>query len=335
MHLLKTVFLICFAFVSAGAIGSTLVESDVGSIEGFEKNGMECFRGIPYAENTAGERRFAPSVEKTKLQHHLKAFHFCPVVPQSGPIGRRSSSGMAEDSLCLNIYRPKNSTKGANYPVLVWIHGGSYVIGSSSSALYETGAFPRDGVILVTLNYRLNGLGFLASKTALREYGTTGNYGHLDIVTALKWIKHNIESFGGNPDNITLGGHSAGAFAVSSLILSPLADGLFSKAILQSGTILNYPFSDFYPHRARSRALKSSNLLFSMFGADDSYEGLNLLRKVDPLLISYNTPFDFDLYSNPTAYINPYFDGKVIPLDPLKALREGHYNQVKLLLGYT
>jgi para-nitrobenzyl esterase len=193
---------------------------------------MLIFRGIPYAAPPVGERRFAPPRPPAKRSGVLKATEFGPSCAQAA--GVMGAASTAEDCLYLNIYTP--ARKG-RYPVMVWIHGGAFIAGSGSDA-YLPDRLVAEGVVVVTLNYRLGALGFLAHPALSAEQGgRSGAYGLLDQRMALKWVQQNIEYFGGDPDNVTIFGESAGGHSVMALIASPKTDGLFHKAIVQSGSI--------------------------------------------------------------------------------------------------
>ena len=145
-------------------------------------------------------------------------------------------SGASEDCLFLNVYAPADATDKSKLPVMFWIHGGGYSGGGSNEPRHNGDFLPLKGVVLVTINYRLGVFGFLATDDLAKEgNGAAGNYGLLDMVAALQWVKANIKNFGGDPDNVTIFGESAGSFAVSTLMASPLAQGLFQKAIGESG----------------------------------------------------------------------------------------------------
>jgi para-nitrobenzyl esterase len=145
-------------------------------------------------------------------------------------------SGESEDCLFLNVYTPATATATSKLPVMFWIHGGGYAGGASSEPRHNGDFLPTKGVVLVTINYRLGPFGFLATQDLAREAnGSAGNYGLLDMVSALRWVKSNIRGFGGDPGNVTIFGESAGSFAVSTLMASPMAHGLFQKAIGESG----------------------------------------------------------------------------------------------------
>lgn len=312
-----------------------LVESPAGLIEGEELNGVEVFKGIPYAQTVTEELRFAPPVAASPFKEKFKADRFCPIAPQAAFLNYDSSQGGGTNYLCLNIYRPSNLSSESKAPVYVWIHGGAYASGSSGIPLYDGSQFAKDGIITVTVNYRLGAEGFLHSKSLLKKYGTSGNWGHLDLIEALKWVNQNIESFGGDPGNVTVGGGSAGAMAASALILNPKVKGLFQKAILQSGTVISYPFVGLNSEQNHDIAQKRSQQLFAQFGVDDSDSGIDMLRSLDPFLLAYHCAYDYDFSHNRGSFMIPYLDGNVLPVSPYRELKHSHYNDVSVLMGYN
>src|SRR6185437_5913048 len=141
-----------------------------------------------------------------------------------------------EDCLFLNVYAPANADSNKKLPVMFWIHGGGYSGGGSNEPRHNGDFLPLKGVVLVTINYRLGVFGFLATTDLMKEGdGSAGNYGLMDMIAGLHWVKDNISGFGGDPNNVTIFGESAGSFAVSTLMASPMAQGLFQKAIGESG----------------------------------------------------------------------------------------------------
>lgn len=196
-----------------------------------ESSYLDEFYGIPYAVPPVGPLRFRPPQPIQKWNCTREALWFSPACPQIFP-NASVTFPTSEDCLYLNIYAPKPPPDRAVVPVMVWIHGGSYSKGSG--AFYNGSALAGTGVLVVTINYRLQVLGFLSTMDA----ASGGNFGLLDQIQALKWVKDTIISFHGDPNDITIFGESAGSSSVSLLLLSPLAKGLFSKAIMESGVSL-------------------------------------------------------------------------------------------------
>lgn len=221
-----------------------IVETQSGSVAGQDENGHYVFRGIPYAEAPEGNLRWKPPVPKGAWTDVREAFDFGDSCPQPGsPVPNIYSENIgpfSEDCLSLNVWTPKNAK---NAPVFVWIHGGALRNGGSKGSLFDGSKMAARGNIVVSINYRLGVLGYLAHPelSAESEHGISGNYGTLDQIEALRWVKNNIEAFGGDTKNVTIAGESAGALSVMYLMSSPKAHGLFSKAIVQSGYMVSSP----------------------------------------------------------------------------------------------
>jgi para-nitrobenzyl esterase len=213
-----------------------IVETTTGPIEGREKEGNLLFAGVPYAAPPIGERRFKAAEPHPSWTEARPAKRFGPAAPQRATGGLTSATEVRwdEDCLTLNIATP--GADGKKRPVLFWIHGGGYRTGQGAIPWYAGGRFATQGdVVVVSINYRLGALGFTDLSHLGPDYATSGVNGLLDQITALKWVRDNIERFGGDPEKITIAGESAGGFAVSTLLASPAASGLFRAAIPQSG----------------------------------------------------------------------------------------------------
>jgi para-nitrobenzyl esterase len=210
-----------------------------GQLRGKQVGATDEYLGIPYAAPPVGPLRWAPPQPPARWHGIRSASAFAPHCPQpAGVFGRPSTT---ENCLYLNVFRPAGH-KNSNLPVMVWIHGGGFVGGESDD--YDPSALVANGVIVVTINYRLGALGFLAdSALASRRGGPAGDYGLMDQQAALRWVQRNIRAFGGNPANVTLFGESAGGQSVLLQLISPTARGLFAKAIIESGGYAQYPIS--------------------------------------------------------------------------------------------
>ncbi len=213
-----------------------------GAVEGVTQYDVQSFKGIPFAAPPVGALRWRAPQPAAPWQGVRVADHFAPDCLQEAasfddaPLSVRPS----EDCLYLNVWRPapKDGQPMAKLPVMVWIYGGGMVSGGTSPAIYDGTAFARDGVVFVSMNYRVGRFGYFAFPELTREdadHGLLGNYGLMDQIAALQWIKANIAAFGGDPDNVTIFGESAGGMAVNTLLTSPLSQGLFNRAIIQSG----------------------------------------------------------------------------------------------------
>jgi len=212
--------------------------TDAGAVAGLAANGVASWKGIPYAAPPVGDLRWRapqPPAAWTAARPATAYAHDCMQLPfpsDAAPLG----TPPAEDCLYLNVWAPEKPA-AKKLPVMVWIHGGGFVNGGSSPAVYDGSAFARRGAVLVSMNYRLGRFGFFAHPALAKETpnGPLGNYGYLDQVAALSWVQKNVAAFGGDPGNVTIFGESAGGGSVHVLMTSPLARGLFHKAIVQSG----------------------------------------------------------------------------------------------------
>jgi para-nitrobenzyl esterase len=226
------------------ANGQPVVNAPAGSVRGEALVGVNVFRGLPYAEPPVGFRRWRAPAEMRPWHGTRDATRFGPVCVQSpsrpGSIYSETLPEMSEDCLSLNIWAP---ARARNAPVFVWIHGGSLFAGAGRQAMYDGAAMARRGIVVVSINYRLGILGYLAHPALSAEspVHVSGNYGLLDQIAALRWLQRNIRSFGGNPANVTVAGESAGGLSVMYLMAVPQARGLFAKAIMQSAYMISAP----------------------------------------------------------------------------------------------
>lgn len=212
----------------------TIVNTSLGKVEGYTKNGISTFKGIPFAKPPVGELRFRAPQPAEPWSGNLDATKFRTAAPQdANPIMQVGEQ--SEDCLYLNIWTPAADNK--KRPVLFWIHGGGFFIGSGAQREYSGAGMASEGdVVVVTINYRLGALGFTYFNDLIGDaHPTDSNLGIRDQVAALQWVQENIAQFGGDPDNITIFGESAGAMSVGTLLGTPDANGLFHKAIPQSG----------------------------------------------------------------------------------------------------
>ena len=243
----------CFLLLGlvAGA-GVTEVKIDSGMIAGEmldEHSGLTVYRGIPYVAPPVGELRWQPPKPVDSWEGVLEATEFGAICPQPGTLAAMSGSGLpdaSEDCLFLNVWT--TASAGQSLPVMVWIHGGGLNLGWSNQDLYDGVEMASRGVVLVTINYRLGPLGFLALPELSAESadGVSGNYGFLDQVAALEWVQRNIGAFGGDASNVTIFGESAGGTSVHALLATPMTEGLLHRAISESAwvTETNVTFLD-------------------------------------------------------------------------------------------
>ena len=219
---------------------NSIAATALGSLAGERADGVVRFLGVPYAAPPLGPLRWRAPQPVAPWSGLREARHFgpaCPQPPAAGPtyVSPERSARQDEDCLYLNVWTP--ACDGARRPVMVWLHGGGFRNGSGAEAWYDGATLARRGVVLVTLNYRLGALGFLAHEALEAEspLGTSSNYGLLDQVAALEWLRDHVTAFGGDPGNVTIFGQSAGAGSVRALLECPRSRGLFHRAIQQSG----------------------------------------------------------------------------------------------------
>jgi para-nitrobenzyl esterase len=317
------------------------VETPLGPVIGFSTDGVSAFLGLPYAAPPVGQYRFAPPRDVEPWASPREALKTAPMAVQV-PLKfveysvspDHASPGISEDCLYLNIWKPESAKKGDKLPVYYFIHGGGFAIGSESQYDYDGSNLARQGIIVVTVGYRLGALGFLSTQETLKRYGTTGNWGILDQIKGLEWVRDNIEAFGGDPQKVTIGGESAGSFSVSALILSPMAKGLFRGAIMESGVIISlgaFPFS----RGELDLALNLGKIVLSIFGAKDDAQGLAKLQEADASFLARLTPFGIDFRRPTFLGLSPVKDDRVIPKNPQESLVNGEAHQVKVLMGFN
>jgi para-nitrobenzyl esterase len=214
------------------------VRTDSGPVQGTVENGITIYKGIPFAAPPLGDLRWRAPKSAAPWKNVLQADKFAPAcmqVPIVMPALGLDALTVSEDCLYLNVWTPAKSPKD-KLAVMVWIYGGGFTIGGTSIGQYDGRNLAKKGVVLVSIAYRLGAFGFLASpELSADQGGHSGNYGLLDQIAGLQWVKKNIAAFGGDPGRVTIFGESAGGIAVSMLAASPLAKGLFTGAISESG----------------------------------------------------------------------------------------------------
>jgi para-nitrobenzyl esterase len=224
-----------------------IVDMPAGRVEGLSEGALRVFKGIPYALPPVGAGRWKPPSPMPRWPEVRKAAAFGPACFQRKAlpgsvyaIDADDPPPVSEDCLTLNIWAPADASHA---PVFVWIHGGSLAIGASSEPFYDGARLAARGIVVVTINYRLGVLGYLAHPELSAEppLGVSGNYGLLDQIEALRWVRRNIGAFGGDASNVTIAGESAGALSVMYLLAAPAARGLFAKAIAQSAYMISTP----------------------------------------------------------------------------------------------
>lgn len=308
----------------------SIVDTRSGKVEGVIEDELEIFRGIPFASPPVGPLRFAAPAPEQPWQGVRAAAEFGPSAlqqPMMLPLPGMQVGPMDEDCLYLNVYTP--ATDAAHRPVMVWIHGGGFVIGSGSQALYDGAPLSARGdVVVVTVNYRLGPLGFLYLADLCPDLeGAVGNAGILDQVAALEWVRDNIERFGGDPGNVTIFGESAGGMSVGTLLGMPSANGLFQRAILQSGAAHNI--------HSRETATEVAKHFVEVLGVDPADSAA--LRDIPPdklLDTQQQTMLKLGTRLGLLPF-QPLVDDATLPEPPLDVVRAGGSADIDLLLGST
>ncbi len=299
-----------------------------GSIRGTESGGVRVFKGIPYAAPPVGDLRWAAPDPVVPWQGTREAAEFGPDCPQAPydpqSMYYRPPRPQSEDCLCLNVWTAAQPNE--KRPVMVWIHGGALTRGSGAVETYDGSNFAKHGVVLVTINYRLGPLGYLAHPglTAESPNGSSGNYGTLDQIAALVWVRDNIAAFGGDPDRVTIFGESAGSWSVCALVASPLAKGLFHGAIGESGGIFG-PMVYLSRENGDQPSAESTGEKFAAaIGADDVAE----MRSVSAEQI-------IDVFFKPGAGYGARgnVDGWVFPEEVRTIFAKGQQNAVPVIVG--
>lgn len=322
---LKTFFLLVSLATVAYASISDPVRVEQGLVSGAPgKNpDVRVYRGIPYAAPPVGDLRWKapqPPAPWTDVRAATDYSNDCwqQPYPPAAAIYQSKLRPLSEDCLYLNIWTTAKSAKD-RLPVMFWIHGGGFTRGAGSGAAYDGEFLARKGVVVVTINYRLGIFGFFAhpALTAESEHHASGNYGLLDQIAALQWVKRNIAAFGGDPDRVTIFGESAGSWAVSELMASPLGKGLFQRAIGESG-------GSFSPMTSLADGEKAGEKLVASFTQGITNDVLKTLRAVSAQDL---------LKAGSSEVVRAIVDGFVLPQSVYEIFAHGKQNDVPLLLG--
>jgi para-nitrobenzyl esterase len=307
---------------------------DSGPILGVQEAGIWVFKGIPYAAPPVGDLRWRPPQPVTPWQDVRQCVEPGPSCPQpaAGGVFYLDVGETDEDCLYLNVWSPAESS-AERLPVMVWIHGGSFVTGSGSMAVYDGANLAAEGVVVVTINYRLGPLGFLAHPALAAESaeGTSGDYGLLDQIAALRWVQRNIAAFGGDPGRVTVFGESAGAISILDLLVSPLAEGLFQRAIAQSGILLDTGFG-VSTAAAKAQAEAAGEEFVKRLGVDPSGDALAQMRALSAAELLAAGGSGEDLMDQGLTW-KPVADGYVLSDLPTDLWLAGRQAKVPLLIG--
>jgi len=329
---LLTATLTLAAPMALAAAGGPVATIDSGKVEGKVSDGVASWKGIPFAAPPVGELRWrapqpaAPWREVRPTTAYAADCMQLPFPSDAAPLGTKPS----EDCLYLNVWKPANGT--AKLPVIVWIYGGGFVNGGSSPPTYSGAELAKQGAVVISFNYRIGRLVFFAHPQLTRETGgktPLGNYGFMDQIAALQWIKRNVGAFGGDPSNVTISGESAGGMSVNALLTSPLSQGLFAKAVVMSG-------GDGGTAPTPLAAVEKIGVHFATGKgiAHDDPKALEKLRALpaDSIVDGLNLA-NFMQQGTPT-YHGPFVDGK-LAIDSRAAFAAGRMHKVPVMIGAT
>jgi len=320
--------LLAAAFLSLPAVADDppVINAPAGKVRGQSTGALQVFKGIPYALPPTGARRWKPPLPMPKWNETRVADQYGPACVQpkarSGSIYAWDIGALSEDCLSLNVWAPAKAGKA---PVFVWIHGGALSTGSGGEPLYDGSKLAERGLVVVTINYRMGILGFLAhpALSAESRRNVSGNYGLLDQIAALRWVKNNIAAFGGDAGNVTIAGESAGGLSVMYLMVAPEARGLFHKAVAQSAYMISAPELRGTTHGGVA-AEPVGPWLGEKLGAGD----LAGLRSMDAVALTEGAA---------SAGYFPFFniDGRVLPRQVVEAIDRGEQARVPILAGFN
>ncbi|HEV8515436.1 MAG TPA: carboxylesterase family protein [Cyclobacteriaceae bacterium] len=326
MRFLKSFFIVIFIIIgfTINAQNSLdVVKTKSGLVSGTETNGIHIFKGIPFATPPINDLRWKAPQPVKPWFGTLACTKFGPSPVQNDPKPFRMwtqefitpAESLSEDCLYLNVWTPAKSSS-EKLPVLVWIYGGGFSSGSGACPVYDGESIVKEGIVYVTINYRVGVFGFLAHPDLTSESPTksSGNYGLMDQIAALKWVKENIAAFGGDPDKVTIAGQSAGSFSVQALVASPLTKGLFCGAIAQSGAMTSRP----------SVALAQAELTGKKLS--EKISTLRVLSADSVLKMAGELPF---------GSFFPIVDGNVLPTDVRQIFENGKHNDIPIMLGWV
>ncbi|MFO1013461.1 MAG: carboxylesterase family protein [Caulobacteraceae bacterium] len=316
------------ALAATPALADTavIVDSPAGQARGKTETGVRVFKGLPYAAPPVGPARWTPPKPLPRWPGVRDALTFgaASIQPKAGPANPFvvDPAAMSEDCLFLNIWTPEGARDA---PVMVWIHGGSLVSGYGHDAIYDGARLAAQGVVVVSINYRLGVLGYLAHPALSAEspLGISGNYGLLDQIEALRWVRANISAFGGDPARVTIAGQSAGALSVLYLMASPAARGLFAGAIAESGYMISTPELK-APNHGEPGAEAAGAFLAARLKAPD----IAALRALEPNKL---TKAAYAAGWGPSGVV----DGQVLPRQLVDAFDRGEAAAVPVLAGFN
>jgi para-nitrobenzyl esterase len=295
------------------------VETAHGSVVGLDRGAVQVFRGVPYAASTGGHARWRAPAPPAPWQGVRDAASWAPAAPQPpSPLGIRAGAAQSEDCLALNVWTP---SRHESLPVMVWFHGGSFTGGTGATPWYSGTRLAQRGVVVVTVNYRLGALGFLdLASIAPDRWPDAANVGLLDQQAALRWVKENIEGFGGDPRRVTVFGESAGAMSTALHLVMHESSGLFHRAVMQSGALAHT--------RSPGRSADVAERFVARVGGADRLAACSTEE-----IVSAQVAIAPDV-AGPLPFM-PTADGTHVPRHPLSALADGSAAGVPVIIGTT
>jgi para-nitrobenzyl esterase len=333
--LLALSLLLPIAAGAAGAAEGPVAATEYGNVAGSTAGGVASWKGIPFAAAPVGPLRWRapqPAAAWDGVRDATAYAHDCMQLPfpsDAAPLGTAPS----EDCLYLNVWKPQHAKAAARLPVIVWIYGGGFVNGGSSPPTYAGAALAQQGAVVISFNYRLGRFGFFAHPQLTREAepgdSLLGNYAFMDQLAALKWVQRNAGAFGGDPGNVTIIGESAGGMSVNTLLTSPLAQGLYAKAVVMSG-------GDGRTQEGGIEKAEQAGVAFAQtkgIAADDP-QALDKLRALAPDAVVDGMNLAGRGAAGPAAYTGPFADGR-LAVDSGAAFNAGRFARVPVMIGAT
>ena len=328
------------ALLAAISTAQQVVKIDTGKLSGITTDGVIAYKGIPYAAPPVGDLRWRaprPAAAWKGIRSAATYGHDCMQLPfpsDAAPLGTAPD----EDCLVINVWLPEHPAS-KHIPVMVWIYGGGFVNGGSSPAVYDGSTFAKGGVAFVSFNYRLGRFGFFAHPALTKEnpQGPLGNYAYMDQIAALQWVQRNIASFGGDPKTVTVFGESAGGGSVHFLLNSPLTNGLFNRAIIESGggrANIGRPSVHLHDATAARPSAESIGLAFATSKGIQPNDpaALQKLRALPGTAIIDGTNLATQREATAT-FSGPMIDGQLVVEDPDTSYRAGHQHHVPVIVG--
>jgi len=338
-RIFHTLPLVAAAMIMAyAATPSNEVKIDTGKLKGASKDGVASFKGIPFAQPPVGDLRWRPPQAAKQWTDVRNAIDYGPDCAQLPFPGDAAPLGVppAEDCLYANVWAPDGSA-GKKLPVMVWIYGGGFVNGGSSPSVYDGSQFAKRGIVFVSFNYRLGRFGFFGFPALTKENPDEpkGNYGYMDQIAALQWVKRNAAAFGGDASKVTIFGESAGGGSVLMLMTSPMSKGLFKRAVVESGGGRALLMGQRYLSKQVEGGPVSSEAVGVVFAKKNGVEGedaaaLAALRKLPEKDVVAG--LNMATMGTPT-YGGPMIDGKVVVESPAEAYAAGHGAKVAFMIG--